>query len=312
MKVVVCYLIMCHNNPKQVKRIIEALQAEDAHFVVHIDKKSKYDFSGIVNLQNTYVLPNRISVVWGAISMIDAIISLSEYALRRIQEVSHYCLISGADFPVKSHIYIKEYLSEHKGIDFITGIPLPSPDTKWIEGGRRRIYCYNVYCNSHSSATIEPRKFSYQNLRQIVKIAVTNFRQLKLGLKILLTYKKRELPNDMKMYGKEVWWILTKETLENVLNWNRQHPEYREYHKYTQITDEIYINTIVWNIADNPCNDMKRYVSWEKQTDPSPRWLEFPKDNKLVLNCISNPDYFFVRKVQDEKLIDFIEEHIGR
>ena len=64
----------------------------------------------------------------------------------------------------------------------------------------------------------------------------------------------------------------------------------------------MYFNTIVGNISDMVCNDIKRYISWVKKTDSSPRWLT-TEDLDIVQRCINNPEILFLRKIKDEKLL---------
>ena len=108
----ICYLILCHKNPENVKKIIDFLYADDAFFAIHVDEKSNEDFTIIKEDNHVKFVRNRISTTWGNISVVDAVISLSKFAINTFKEAQHFCLISGADFPMKSHAYIKEFLAK--------------------------------------------------------------------------------------------------------------------------------------------------------------------------------------------------------
>lgn len=306
----ICYLILCHNNPRNVKKLIETLHADDAYFVIHIDKKSQDDFSFLSTTSNVYIVHDRISITWGDITIIDAVLSLARSAIELVPFAHHYCLLSGADFPVKSHNYIKNYLNRNGNKDYIQGIAFPSPETQWIEDGRRRLEAYVLPLNSHSNATIEPRRFSLENLRQFCKVLLLNTKYISKAVNIWRSYPTRKFPFKFQPYAGEMWWMLTNETLKNVLCWNQQNPEYYKYHIDSQVPDEMYINTIVWNFSNCVSGDIKRYISWVKKTDQSPRWLIYEQDLDVINEKINNPDILFIRKIKDEKLIDYIKSQI--
>lgn len=310
-KLSICYLILCHNNPEQIAKLIDFLASEASSFVIHVDKKSKSDFTKVAKMERTWLVPSPESVVWG--NAMKAILLLSEYALNVVPNADYYCLISGADFPVKKTDFICRFLESSNGKDFIQGTKLPSQKLPWADSGKRRINAYEIMLTNHSSATIEPRCFSFQNFRNFAKIIKENSAKIVEGLKAWMFYPGRKPPFGMNMYGGEVWWILTQETLKSALKWDREHPEYAEYHKDTQIRDELYLNTIVWNISNNVSNDIKRYISWSKMSggigvDPSPRWMNYNDDKDIIDDCIKNNNILFVRKVAEQDLVDYIIE----
>lgn len=160
----ICYLILCHENVGQVKEIVEFLSADDAFFVVHVDRKAREDYSCLTGIPRVHVMQERVAVEWGGLSVVDAVIRMSE-----------------------------------------------------------------------------------------------------------------------------------------------EHPEYHRYHEDTQIPDEIYFNTIVHNAKRCIVNDTKKYVSWKPNCGSSPIWMTYPDDKDIIDDCISNPDIFFVRKIKDSRLIEYIK-----
>ena len=302
----ICYLILCHDNPWHVLRIIETLKADDAFFVIHVDKKSTVDFSCICENEHVKFADARVAAKWGDISVIDAVLALSEFAVRAFPDACHYVLLSGADFPVKSHAYIKDYLVRNSNTDYIEGLKLPSESSVWLEGGRRRIAAYVVPINGHNNATIEPRSLSLGNIRQLLKVALLKPRNLAKALRVICSYPKRVIPYGLNIYAGEMWWMLTSLTLKTILEWNKTHAEYHKFHEDCQIPDEMYINSLVWSFSKNVSCDIKRYISWVHKTDQSPRWLTYEKDKELIDEQILNPEVLFVRKTNDRVLMDYI------
>lgn len=310
MKYAVCYLILCHTNPMRIKEMIDFLSSEDAFFVIHVDKKSRDDFSVIVETKYVKFVPNRVAVTWGDISVVDAVNTMSAFAISNFPMANHFCLLSGADFPIKAPCYIQKYLSIHADMDFIQGILLPSKETGWLEDGRRRTDAYVLPLNAHSNATIEPKRLSIGNLRQLGKVVLNNVGKIPLALRILLTYPKRVKPLGMDIYAGEMWWILTKKTLVKILKWTNANPAYHRYFEDSQVPDEMYFNSLVWNLSKNVNSDIKRYISWVSKQDPSPRWLTYDRDRVLIEKIIDSSDLLFARKIEDSRLIEYVKEKL--
>lgn len=75
----IAYLILCHTDPKHIRRLINKLTYKtDNRCFVHIDKKSNLvNFKKELNdLPQTTILKNRTDISWGSYSSIDATIDL--------------------------------------------------------------------------------------------------------------------------------------------------------------------------------------------------------------------------------------------
>jgi len=242
----------------------------------------------------------------GGYSVVDAVVALSEFAIKSFPNANHFCLLSGADFPMKTHGYIRDYLATMPEMDFIQGTLLPSEKTGWLEGGRRRIEAYVLPLNAHSNATIEPRKLSFGNMRQFAKVLLTNARKLPKALMMFLTYPKRVVPFGIKIYAGEMWWMLTKATLAKVLEWDESNPCYHKYHEDSQVPDEMYFNTLVWNLSKSVNPDIKRFISWDSKQGSSPRWMDYKTDKQLIDKLIDNSNILFARKIKESQLVDYV------
>ena len=62
-----CFLIIAHNNPLLLKRIVCKLQDNNHFFFIHIDKKVniKPFIECLYGLKNIIFIENRIKVNWG-------------------------------------------------------------------------------------------------------------------------------------------------------------------------------------------------------------------------------------------------------
>ena len=91
----ICYLILCHENVGQVKEIVEFLSADDAFFVVHVDRKAREDYSCLTGIPRVHVMQERVAVEWGCLSVVDAIIRMSEYTNEKAQTIDTLYLETG-------------------------------------------------------------------------------------------------------------------------------------------------------------------------------------------------------------------------
>lgn len=301
----VTYLILAHNNPALLNRLIQSLQHPNCSFYVHIDVKSKDDFSGLSPSENVRFSSRRMDVGWGDLSMVQTVL----FCCREIIESFNSDMIvflSGVDYPVKGAQYIYDYLNRHAHVNFITGVRLPSAGCNWMEHGRRRISCYALRLGRRSIATIEPRSVSVNNLRQLLKVFVHSPKDIGRAVNMWLTYPVRKHPAYLTPFGGEFWWILPKETIEKVLSFLHQHPDFLNFHKDTLCPDEIVMNTLVYNLVDEEriCNDCLRFINWKSSPSPYNITME---DGEMVDNCVANPNTLFIRKVGGLDVCDYID-----
>ena len=299
---------MTHGCLDVLESIINALRHPNVSFIVHVDSKYKGDLPEFLNDESIYLTPHRISVQWGGLSIVDCVTYLCEYA-HSLKKFDYFVLISGNDYPVKSASSIYDYLSQNKDNNYIAGLELPSKSSTWIQGGYRRLACYPVYLKHKRIAAIEPRKFDIYNLRDILKVVLYNPFKLSEALRIIVKHSPRKNKTDIRPFGGEMWWMMNAKTVEQLLIYLHETPEYYEYHRNTIVPDEIFFNSLAHSMAENVVNDTKRYINWKNKTDLSPATISIT-DSELLETCISDPEILFVRKVNDIKVCKYIDSII--
>lgn len=299
-----CYLILAHERILQLRDLIIRLSGEHVHFVVHVDRKCGEDISLLSSIPGCTVLSDRFSVTWGSIMVVESVLALCRRAVEE-GPYDYYVLLSGSDYPVKSAAYLYRFFSLHRANNYMEGIPLPSSSLPWLQGGYRRIYAYALPLDAKSIATIEPRVLDWNNLRQFLKTLIRSPHRLGKAFSIWLFARRRRIPGRLRPYGGEMWWMMNGESLVCILNYLVCHPEYLEYHLNTQIPDELFFNTLVFNLCAHTENRTMRYIHWRNRKDSSPLWLELG-DVSLLRGCIKDPDCLFVRKVKDLDVIRYI------
>ena len=105
----IAYLILAHNDPKHLNKLVKELDY-NSDIYIHIDKKSDIDsFKLNVNEGNVFFIKDRVSIDWADISMINAQMNLIDEVLKQPEKYTHAIFLSGSCFPVNKQKIIYEY-----------------------------------------------------------------------------------------------------------------------------------------------------------------------------------------------------------
>ena len=242
----IAYLIMAHNQPEHLFRMVNALDCEGAAFYIHIDKKTDATpFQTLLgSKENVHFLPNRVSAIWMGFSLVEVSLRL---LARAVKDGFDYCVqLSGADYPIKSNDYLfsffekaeKEYVTfwrledrpswEHKVqyYYFVDAIPIRGWSTDSEPVYWRRLFW--------------GRFFKYQKYMP-----------------------KRKFLKDMVPFGGSDWWSLSYQCAAFVLRFVEENPDFKRFYKYTAAPCEMFFQTIVLNsdLAERVEN-YDRYANW--------------------------------------------------
>ena len=276
----IAYLILAHNTPGQLQRLISALQSKDATFYIHIDKKSNESFK-ISQNNNIYIIKKRIPVFWGGYSQVQASLALLQEA-KKNGEYDYYILLSGSSYPVKSVQYIKNLLNTYNGYQFIDLYPMPLFDKTFdrveyafFEGHQNRLINYFLM--------------------------KTNYLIRKLNI-------KRSFPNEyknMKLYGGGQWWVLTNSCTEYILKYIVENKAFLNFYKYSFCPDEMFFQTIIGNspFAGKVMNGVM-HTDWSGDLKPAiinESHLDLLKNEYISVPFGDNKRFLlFARKFNDE------------
>ena len=120
----IAYLILAHNQPEHLSRMINSLNSENVSFYVHIDKKSDITiFNPSQYPKNVYFQPDRTLISHGGFSMVIATLGLMEEALKDNQNY-YFIFLSGWDYPIKSNEFIHKFLENSYPMNFLSFYPL--------------------------------------------------------------------------------------------------------------------------------------------------------------------------------------------
>lgn len=116
------YLILAHKNFSQLRKLVELLDDPRNDIYIHVDAKAgdfrAGDWEGVTRHSRLVILPERIRVNWGGVSIMRAELALLRRATSE-GRYGYYHLLSGMDMPIKTQKQIHEFFDSHNGYEFI-------------------------------------------------------------------------------------------------------------------------------------------------------------------------------------------------
>ncbi|MGC9151783.1 MAG: beta-1,6-N-acetylglucosaminyltransferase [Microbacter sp.] len=252
------YLILAHQNPNQLKRLIERLNDENSFFFIHIDKKSDIEpFTNIIKGNHIQFLVHRINCLWGDFSQITATISLMEEAIKSKRDgmIIH---LTGQDYPIKSLDEINRFLENHSHENFIDALPIGT------------VWKYFTDRTEYYKLNLSDKRGDYVIIRNISRKSLNLFFHGKISLwQLLMLQRKRKLKPDMEHFGGSAWWAFNAETHAKMYQFIKQHyNSLFQYYRYSIFPDEIFMQTIVKNLSrQDPSIKIApsiTYVNWTR------------------------------------------------
>ncbi len=297
----VAYLIMAHHQPAHLKRLIQQLDTEFAHFFIHLDLKTDFaDFKDIQGPNITFV--DRHSVSHGGFSLTMTMVKLLR-AATQAGPYDYYTFLSGMDYPIKRNEYIYDFLKKNYGQNFITFYRLTG-EARLVDHISRYYLVDFVY------------KFP-KSISRYVKQAIK-------GVNLFLP--KRPFIKGITPYRGATWATLHKDAalyIARYLN-TSEGKNLLNFFKYSWGSDEILFHTILLNSPlASRCRYYERdinkdmidenkaylhYVDWDPNRE-DPAVLDESDFEKL-----KKSEFLFARKFAEEKsakLLDMVDKMLS-
>ena len=282
------FLIIAHDRPRELERLVRALDDDSHDIYVHIDKNSQHDFSSVHDMthHSRLIFIPRMRVVWGGSSQVDVELALLHAAFST-GEYRYYHLLSGVDYPTKDNDYIHQYFERYNGLNFITRVPE-------ISRQRMRYDQYHFLQNALVGKKLNIWKYIDFGLCEAQKA---------LGI-------HRHHGEPLVRYIN--WVSITDDVVTELIHNERS---IRKRYRWTYCCDEIFLLESIHNphfaqtIA--PQGNL-RYIEWVdfSQHDSSPRVLTIDD-----LPLLEQPDILFARKFnlpQSESLYAALDNQAQR
>lgn len=290
------YLILAHQNPCQLRRLVGRLYNENTGIFIHLDKKveNRQVFYNLLNgLKNVHFIEKQVPVCWGAFSMIEATLAGLSEVIRSNDSYDYINLLSGMDYPIKSNNDIFEFFNKNKNREFLYYRESPSPDLPF--GGIDRYEYYYNYDNNVTDKSMYEKEMKDRGI-------------------------KRDFIPWFKPYHGTQWWSLTTRCAEYVLEQASQNLELMNFYRYTKFPDEQFFQTIIMNsgFAENVVNENLRYIDWSNQNLYNRDWNTNPPHPKTLtvydFKKLSYSTKLFARKFDektDKVVLDYIDNHLN-
>ena len=289
------YLIMAHNEPYILEKLLKLIDYTDNDIFLHIDKKShdlkKEEIAKWVNKSNLYFIP-RMDLRWGTNSLINCTLNLLELAVNH-KHYAYYHLISGVDLPLKNQEEIHIFFDKNMGREFVHFYSHKDIDERRLE----RVKYYHIFSGNLKSKSKIKRIISSKLYYNFLKI------QKKL--------KVNRIKNKKYMFGAE-WFSITDDLARYIVSKKK---EIEKEYKYTSCCDELFIQTLVYNskFYDN------LYLKKDDAYEASMRCIDWTRGDPYTFReedfkMLMKSGMFFARKFStnvDKKIIDLIYEKVS-
>lgn len=274
MKIAVAML--CHKNVEQINSLLRTMENKNISFFIHVDKKStisRDDISG----NNITVIPKDYSVdiQWGGFGMIEATLRLIETIRQSNQGYDYIWLMSGQDWPLRSSDDIVKYVENHNGDDFIEILP----DQESFDRG---------YCKRNT--LYYPRWMVSNNT--YVKVIKHLFWFVTGGRKSTKIFRRKTEVE--KFYYGSQWWLLSKQSIDVMMDFLNENGWYTDYFKHSLVPDESFFQTLYGKlIGVEKAKPEVCFVNW-KDSRNSPK--DITCEDEDMINAIKSY-YLVARKI---------------
>ena len=274
----IAHLILTHTNPTQFKRLIKRLAHPDADFYIHVDLKVDLeDFLPETNFKHIFFVRNRISIVWGGYSMVEATVSGFREILQSGKHYDYINLLSGQDYPLKSAEEIHQFYSQNPGKAFMETLSVME---EWQEAIPRLT------------------KYHFTDYRFV---GVNTFEAL-----LNLVVSKRKIPNNLIPVGRSQWFTITLEHAKYIVDYLSENKNVVNFFRFTWGSDEIIFQTILYNskYKQDIVSDNLMYIDWS-EGKPNPKTFTISD-----LPVLSKSGKLFARKFNqkiDKDILDTLD-----
>lgn len=276
------YLILAHNEPKLLQRLVSALDDARNDIFVHVDAKVAQLPMLSTEHAGLRMTSRRVDVHWGDLSMMEAEFVLFEEALASGHH-DYYHLLSGVDFPLRSQDAIDAFFNENIGREFIGFSSIPE---KELDRKMRRYHLFPKYFRDEALP------------RRIIRSGFLRLQEL-FGIK-----RNRDI-----VFRKGSQWVSVTESFARYFL--SKEKWVRKVFNHTFCCDETVMQTLAWNsqfkasIYDTELDGVGcvRKIGWNTQGCLVP-WTRGDFDELMGSNAL------FARKFSsgDTVILDMIRD----
>jgi len=238
------YLVMAHNEPELLCKLLKLLDDKRNDIYLHLDQKfdaiSEEELKEMCQFSSVFFI-ERKPIYWSGYSQIDCELRLLKAAVQK--NYTYYHLISGVDLPIKSQDYIHNFFKENDGQQFLSVTKV----TTWKITSR---YKYYHFININKRL---PRKWSRSLRYPFSALQACLFINRKRGMDI------------KDFYWGQAWFSITNDFAKYVVGKERFIADNFDNGFFN---DEVFMQTLLMNseFKDSHSSSMSyaRLIDWDR------------------------------------------------
>jgi Core-2/I-Branching enzyme len=224
----ITFLLLAHQKPAIVQRLLEILTSAGYSVAIHYDLKAPAaDYAVLTRAFADHPkvrFARRVRVGWGEWSIVAATLNCLEEIEAAGWNPDYVYYASGTDYPIRAASELAGFLTRNRGTEYIEGVP--ANVVPWVRGGpQKERYEYRFYFSWRDHHKLSQRLLRWQKVLRL----------------------KRKFVLGLEPYIGSQWWVLTWDTLQRVMQMARR-PEVVKFFRTTLIPDEIFFQTMVYNL----------------------------------------------------------------
>lgn len=294
----IAYIILAHNHPTHLCRLVSALDGPESRFHIHIDRRvDDGPFRAATASSDIDFLADdqRLAINWCGFSMVEA--TLRMLAAAHAGGADRYVLLSGSDYPVQSNAEIRSCLASDREFIQVDRLLAPLGDDHFDRCANR------VFLGDHqltNERTGRPR---------IVRLAG------RLAAK--LPRRRYRMP----VYYGPSWCALTRAAVDHLLRVRQDDPAALSWFRLARSPDEMVFQTLLkaspfvdqiafdatGNFVPKAHRAALHYANWDRPNPNAPRTVDLED-----LPDILASGALFVRKIDPSRsagLLDHLDLH---
>ncbi|MFM5314184.1 beta-1,6-N-acetylglucosaminyltransferase [Aeromonas veronii] len=295
-------MILAHNNPRHLERLVDKLRHSNCQIFIHIDKASDIEQFKRITYSNVEFVKNRVSVYWGGFSLTQATLNLLEYAINKT-DCHRFQLLSGVDYPIKPISKLESFLSNNDKMEFITlNSIIDEQSALFFRISRPHLI--------DSKVTNPKTRGDYIYIKSEVDELVNSV--LESTIKKLHLERIDNLTRKFRIYKGSNWFNLSREAAQYCIDFIKYNNDFLDAFRFTECSDEMFFHTIIGNsrFCERVCKNFEHkkanaehklfsglhYVNWNSR--PAPKtFTEIEELDELV-----SSQAFFARKFNEQSL----------
>ncbi len=268
-EVTISYLILCHDSPDRIVRLVTRILSDDetGQVVIHFDKNSSRPKfrelqTRLYGTPRCYILKRRIRCGWGQWSLVKASLTALDYA-RKNNKTTYYYLLSEYCYPLPTFKNLTRYLRDSACASFVECY-----DQGWIKGGiREDRYLYRHFVNKRKNPKLH--RFLYRIQKKL--------------------FIRRKKPKNLNFKFGSQWWCLHYSHVDTLKKVDKS---IIKFFKFVWIPDECFFGTMLYSYGVTIVSESLTFSKFDINGIP----IIYSAESISSIQVGGNK--FFIRKVQ--------------